>query len=83
MLRPTSGGFPDTVFRGGGVAILTEDNRVMVSTDIEVDDLYPRELSDPAAGEDDQVLCMAVMEPLLFMSGNLAFACSWQSGSGS
>ena len=52
------------------MAILAEDNRFMVSTDIEVDDLHPRVLSDPAAGEDDQVLCMAVVEPLLFMSGS-------------
>ncbi|CAM0882021.1 unnamed protein product [Alopecurus aequalis] len=70
LLPPASGGVADAVFWGGGVAILTEDNRVVVTTDIEVDDPHPRELADPAVGEDGQVLCMAVVEPQFVMSGS-------------
>uniref|UniRef100_M8BAS8 Vacuolar sorting-associated protein 16-like protein n=1 Tax=Aegilops tauschii TaxID=37682 RepID=M8BAS8_AEGTA len=64
------GGVADAVFWGGGVAILTEDNRVVVTTDIEVDDPHPRELADPGVAEDEQVLCMAVVEPQFVMSGS-------------
>lgn len=52
------------------MAILTEDNRVVVTTDIEVDDPHPRELADPGVAEDEQVLCMAVVEPQFVMSGS-------------
>uniref|UniRef100_A0ACD5W1V2 Uncharacterized protein n=1 Tax=Avena sativa TaxID=4498 RepID=A0ACD5W1V2_AVESA len=70
LLPPASGGVADAVFWGGGVAILTEDNRVVVTTDIEVDDPHPRELADPGVSEDEQVLCMAVVEPQFVMSGS-------------
>ncbi|KAM0858443.1 hypothetical protein ACQ4PT_047830 [Festuca glaucescens] len=70
LLPPASGGVADAVFWGGGVAILTEDNRVVVTADIEVDDPHPRELADPGVGEDEQVLCMAVVEPQFVMSGS-------------
>lgn len=70
LLPPASGGVADAVFWGGGVAILTEDNRVVVTTDIEVDDPHPRELADPGVAEDEQVLCMAVVEPQFVMSGS-------------
>jgi hypothetical protein len=52
------------------VAILTEDNRVVVTADIEADDPHPRELADPGVAEDEQVLCMAVVEPQFVMSGS-------------
>ena len=52
------------------MAILTEDNRVVVTTDIEVNDPHPRELADPGVAEDEQVLCMAVVEPQFVMSGS-------------
>ncbi|AQK97135.1 Protein VACUOLELESS1 [Zea mays] len=40
LLPPASGGVADALFWGGGVAILTEDNRVVVATDIEAYDNY-------------------------------------------
>ncbi|VAH62507.1 unnamed protein product [Triticum turgidum subsp. durum] len=70
LLPPASGGVADAVFWGGGVAILTEDNRVVVTIDIEVNDPHPRELADPGVAEDEQVLCMAVVEPQFVMSGS-------------
>lgn len=70
LLPPASGGVADALFWGGGVAILTEDNRVVVATDIEVDDPHPRHLADPGIGDEEHVLCMAVVEPQFVMSGS-------------
>lgn len=70
LLPPASGGVADAVFWGGGIAILTEDNRVVVTTDIESADPHPRELADPGIGDEEQVLCMAVVEPQFVMSGS-------------
>ncbi|TVU02482.1 hypothetical protein EJB05_52035, partial [Eragrostis curvula] len=70
LLPPASGGVADAVFWGGGVAVLTEDNRVVVTTDIEAADPHPRELADPGVGDEEQVLCMAVVEPQFVMSGS-------------
>ncbi|RLM92748.1 hypothetical protein C2845_PM08G21410 [Panicum miliaceum] len=70
LLPPASGGVADAVFWGGGVAILTEDNRVVVATDIEAADPHPRDLADPGVGDEEHVLCMAVVEPQFVMSGS-------------
>ncbi|KAL5220130.1 hypothetical protein ABZP36_024843 [Zizania latifolia] len=70
LLPPASGGVADAAFWGGGVAVLTEDNRVVVTTDIEAADPHPREFPDPGVGQDEQVLCMAVVEPQFVMSGS-------------
>jgi vacuolar protein sorting-associated protein 16 len=70
LLPPASGGVVDAVFWGGGIAVLTEDNRVIVTTDIEVADPHPCELADPRVRDEEQVLCMAVVEPQFVMSGS-------------
>ncbi|KAJ1284684.1 hypothetical protein BS78_03G223800 [Paspalum vaginatum] len=70
LLPPASGGVADAVFWGGGVAILTEDNRIVVATDIEAADPHPRDLADPGVGDEEHVLCMAVVEPQFVMSGS-------------
>ncbi|KAL5228890.1 hypothetical protein ABZP36_017155 [Zizania latifolia] len=70
LLPPASGGVADAAFWGGGVAVLTEDNSIVVTTDIEAADPHPRELADPGIGQDEQVLCMAVVEPQFVMSGS-------------
>ncbi|GJM93638.1 hypothetical protein PR202_ga10210 [Eleusine coracana subsp. coracana] len=67
---PASGGVADAVFWGGGIAVLTEDNRIVVTTDIESADPHPRELADPGIVDEEQVLCMAVVEPQFVMSGS-------------
>ncbi|KAK3161510.1 hypothetical protein QOZ80_1BG0078030 [Eleusine coracana subsp. coracana] len=70
LLPPASGGVADAVFWGGGIAVLTEDNRIVVTTDIESADPHPRELADPGIVDEEQVLCMAVVEPQFVMSGS-------------
>jgi vacuolar protein sorting-associated protein 16 len=70
LLPSASGGVADAVFWGGGIAVLTEDNRVIVTIDIEAADPHPCELADPRVGDEEQVLCMAVVEPQFVMSGS-------------
>uniref|UniRef100_A0A0D3ES82 Protein VACUOLELESS1 n=1 Tax=Oryza barthii TaxID=65489 RepID=A0A0D3ES82_9ORYZ len=70
LLPTSSGGVADAAFWGGGVAVLTEDNHVVVTTDIDAADPHPREFADPCVGQDEQVLCMAVVEPQFVMSGS-------------
>jgi hypothetical protein len=70
LLRLASGGVADAVFWGGGIAVLTEHNHVIVTTNIEAADPHPCELADPRVGDEEQVYLFAY---LIF--GELSLAC--------